>query len=381
MEILNYTDKHKEFRQRLREFAQSEITPHADEWEKEHMIPKEAWEKMGRAGFLCTNVPKEYGGHGLDFLYSVIVIEELARTNQSGLMANLHSDIIVPYITSYGSEEIKKKYVPGTVTGDTITAVAMTEPDAGSDLVSMKTTAVHGNDSIVLNGSKTFISNGINCGLVVVAACDPDEPDPYRSISLYLVEEGTPGFEKGKKLEKMGMHSQDTAELFFNDCKIPKENLLGNKGGGFIMLMEKLQQERLVCAISAVAGAEYILESTVDYCKKTLSGSGKPLSKFQATRFAIVEMSTEIKIGRTFVEKLITEHMNGENVVVETSMSKYWTTDMIKRTVDRCLDLTEDFGISEECLLSQALRDVRVLPIFAGTNEIMKEICSKFMGL
>lgn len=381
MEILNYTDKHIEFRQRLREFAQSEITPFAGEWEKEHMIPKEIWRKMGKAGFLCTNAPKEYGGHGLDFLYSVIVIEELARTNQAGLMANLHSDIIVPYITSYGSEEIKKKYVPGTVTGDTITAVAMTEPDAGSDLVSMKTTAIHEDDSIIINGSKTFISNGINCGLVVVAACDPDEPDPYRSISLYLVEEGTPGFEKGKKLEKMGMHSQDTSELFFNDCIIPKENLLGNKGGGFIMLMEKLQQERLVCSISAVAGAEYILESTMDYCKNTLSGSGKPLSKFQATRFALVEMSTEIKIGRTFVEKLITEHIDGENVVVETSMSKYWTTDMIKRTVDRCLDLTEDFGISDECLLGQALRDVRVLPIFAGTNEIMKEICSKFMGL
>ncbi len=381
MEILEYTDEHKAFRNRLREFAINEITPLADEWEKNHIIPKEIWQKMGEAGFLCTNVPSEYGGHGLDFLYSVILIEELSRTNQSGLVVNLHSDIVVPYITSYGSEEIKKKYIPGTVTGDIITAVAMTEPDAGSDLVSMKTTAVHNGDSVVINGSKTFISNGINCGLVIVAACDPEEPDPYRSISLYIVEEGTPGFEKGKKLEKMGMHSQDTSELFFTNCKIPKENLLGDKGSGFTMLMEKLQQERLVCAIGAVAGAQYILENTIDYCKNTLSGSGKPLSKYQATRFAIVEMSTEVKLGKTFVEKLISEHMNGENVVIETSMSKYWTTEMIKRTVDRCLDLTEDYGISEECLLSRAMRDVRVHSIFAGTNEIMKEICSKFMGL
>ncbi|MCP3923645.1 MAG: acyl-CoA dehydrogenase [Desulfobacterales bacterium] len=381
MEILEYTDEHKEFRNRLREFAIKEIIPLADEWEENHLIPKEIWQKMGKAGFLCTNVPSEYGGHGLDFLYSVIIIEELSRTNQSGLVVSLHSDIVVPYITSYGSEEIKKKYIPGTVTGDTITAVAMTEPDAGSDLVSMKTTAIHDGDSVVINGSKTFISNGINCGLVVVAACDPEEPDPYRSISLYIVEEGTPGFEKGKKLDKMGMHSQDTSELFFNNCKIPKENLLGDKGGGFIMLMEKLQQERLVCAIGAVAGAQYILENTIDYCKNTLSGSGKPLSKSQATRFAIVEMSTEVKLGKTFVDKLIAEHMNGENVVIETSMSKYWTTEMIKRTVDRCLDLTEDYGISEECLLGRAMRDVRVHSIFAGTNEIMKEICSKFMGL
>ncbi len=381
MDILNYTEEHKEFRERLKRFAATEILPHADKWETDHIVPRSVWQKTGKAGFLGTNVPKKYGGHGLDFLYSVIIIEELAKTNQCGLMASLHSDIIVPYISTYGSEKIRKKYLPGTVTGDIITAIAMTEPDAGSDLASMQTTAVEENGSIIINGSKTFISNGVNCDLVIVAARDPEEPDPYKAISLYIVDDDTPGFEKGKKLDKMGMHSQDTAELFFNNCIIPKDNILGSKGTGFIMLMEKLQQERLVCAISAVAGAEYALEYTIDYCKKTRSGSGKPLSKYQATRFALVEMSTEVKMGKTFVEKLIADHILGENVVIETSMSKYWTTEMLKRTVSRCLDLTEEYGISEDCRLARAMRDVRVLSIFAGTNEIMKEICSKFMGL
>ena len=381
MEILEYTEKHHTFRQNFRNYAETEITPFAETWEKDHIVPKEAWQKMGRAGFLCTGVPETYGGQGLDFLYSVILIEELARTNQAGLMASLHSDVIVPYITAYGSEQIKKKYLPHTVTGDIVTAVAMTEPDAGSDLVSMKTTAVESGDNVILNGSKTFISNGINCDLVVVAAKDPEAADPYQSISLYVVEDGTPGFEKGRQIEKMGMHSQDTAELFFNNCIIPKGNILGTKGGGFIMLMEKLQQERLVCALSAVAGAQFVIEYITDYCRKTASGTGKPLSKYQATKFAIVEMSTEVKIGKTFVEKLVSEHVKGENVVVETSMAKYWTTDMLKRIISRSLDLTEEYGISEECPLARAMRDSRILSIFAGTNEIMKEICGKFMGL
>jgi len=278
MDILNYTEKHKAFRERFRIFAEAEIIPFADTWEHDRIVPRKIWEKMGQAGFLGTAVPKEYGGHGLDFLYSVILIEEMARTNQTGLMPSLHSDIIVPYITAYGSEEIKQKYLPKTVDGSMITAVAMTEPDAGSDLVSMKTTAVESGDTVILNGSKTFISNGINCDLIVVAVKDPEETDPYQSLSLYLVEEGTTGFEKGKQIEKMGMHGQDTAELFFNNCIIPKGNLLGNKGGGFIMLMEKLQQERLVCSIGAVAGAQFALEYIIGYCKNTASGSGKPLS-------------------------------------------------------------------------------------------------------
>jgi alkylation response protein AidB-like acyl-CoA dehydrogenase len=381
MDILKYTDDHKRFRQRLREFLETEVTPYVDQWEKDHITPKEAWQKMGRAGFLCTWVPKEYGGMGGDFLYSVIAGEEMARTNHTGLAAMLHSDIIVPYIYSFGSEAQKKKYLPGCVSGDIITAVAMTEPGAGSDLAGMQTTAEIEGDEVVINGSKTFISNGINCGLVIVAAKDPAEKNPYQSISLYIVEDGTPGFKRGRHLEKMGFHSQDTAELFFSNCRVPKENLLGGQGAGFMLLMQKLQQERLMCAIGGQAAMELILEMTIDYCKKTSDASGKPISKYQATQFALVEMATEVKVSRAFVDKLAAEHAAGESIIVETSMAKYWTTDLVSKIAKRCLDLFGDFGLTENCPLARAVRDVRVMSIFAGSNEIMKGIAAKFMGL
>ncbi len=380
MDILNYTDAHHNFRERLRDFLAKEVTPHADQWEKDGIVPKEAWKKMGQAGFLCTEVSPDYGGIGGDFLYSVIVTEEISRTYQNGLVASLHSDIIVPYITSFGSDKIKKKYLPGCVSGDIISAVAMTEPDAGSDLAGIKTSAVEEGDEVIINGSKTFISNGIIADLVVLAARDPAAEDPYQAISLYLVESGTPGFEKGRRLKKMGLWSQDTAELFFTKCRIPKVNRLGKKGDGFLMLMEKLQQERLVCAIWAVAAAEHILEWTISYCQNTQE-SGKPIAKSQVIQFCLVEMSTEIKLGRNFVDKLIRDHMEGENVVIETSMAKYWTTDLVKRVADRSLDFCGTFGILEKCPIAQAWRDARVMSIFAGTNEIMKNIAAKFMNL
>ncbi|MCK4984946.1 MAG: acyl-CoA dehydrogenase family protein, partial [Desulfobacterales bacterium] len=319
-------------------------------------------------------------GLGGDFLYAVIITEEISRTYQNGLVASLHSDIVVPYITSFGSDEIKNKYLPGCVCGDIITAVAMTEPDAGSDLAGITTSAVEEGDEVVLNGSKTFISNGIIADLVVLAARDPAVEDPYQAISLYLVESGTPGFEKGRRLKKMGLWSQDTAELFFTKCRIPKANRLGKKGDGFLMLMEKLQQERLVCAIWAVAAAERILEWTMQHCQDTRV-SGKPIAKSQVIQFGLVEMTTEVKLGRTFVDKLIMDHIEGQNVVIETSMAKYWTTDMVKRVADRALDFCGSFGILEKCPIAQAWRDVRVMSIFAGTNEIMKSIAAKFMGL
>jgi acyl-CoA dehydrogenase len=380
MEILEYTDKHHEFRQRLRRFLEKEVTPYADEWEKAGIVPKTAWEKMGRAGFLCTEVSSDYGGLGGDFLYSVIVIEELTHTGQNGLIAPLHSDIVVPYITAYASDALKKKYLPGCVSGDTVTAVAMTEPGAGSDLAGISTAAVEEGDQVVLNGSKTFISNGILADLVVVAARDPEEEDPYQAISLYLVESETPGFEKGRRLKKMGLWSQDTAELFFSKCRIPKTNRLGKKGDGFLMLMEKLQQERLVCAVWAVAGAARIMEWAMAYCQNTRI-SGKPISKSQAVQFGLIEMATDVKLGRAFVDKLVRDHMEGENVVIETSMAKYWTTDMVKRIADRALDFCGNFGTLETCRMVRAWRDVRVMSIFAGTNEIMKNIAAKFMGL
>jgi len=381
MEILKYTDEHRAFRKRAREFIEKEITPHVEEWERERITPKWAWKKMGEAGFLCTSVSKKYGGLGGDFLYSVIMAEEMMRTNHAGLATMLHSDVVVPYIDSFGTEEQKEKYLPGCVSGDIITAVAMTEPDAGSDLAGMTTTAVEDRGDIILNGAKTFISNGINADLVIVAAKDPEEENPYNAVSLFLVEDGTPGFKRGRHLDKMGFNSQDTAELFFTNCRIPVENRLGEKGNGFKMLMSKLQQERLMTAIGAMAACELILEWTMEFCMKTRDASGKPLSRHQANQFALVEMACEVKLGRTFLDKLILEHAAGEFVVVETSMAKYWTTDLAKRLSQRCIDFFGEYGIMEACPMARAFRDIRVMSIFAGTNEIMKGIAAKFMGL
>ena len=380
MEILNYTDEHHSFRKRLRAFLAEEVAPFADQWEKEKIVPKSVWRKMGQAGFLCTDVAPEYGGMGGDFLYSLIVAEEMALTGQTGLATPLHSDIVVPYISSFGSETLKQKYLPGCVSGDIITAVAMTEPGAGSDLASMTTSAVEEGVEVVIDGSKTFISNGINADLVVVAAKDPAVENPYEAMSLYAVESGTPGFTCGRHLEKMGMWSQDTAELFFSKCRIPTENRIGEKGMGFLMLMDKLQQERLMCAIMAVCGAAHILEWVTDYCKNTTVNC-KPLSKSQTTQFALVEMATDVKLGRTFVDKLIMDHSEKHNIIIETSMAKYWTTEMLNRIASRAVDLCGDLAILEKCPLARAFRDAKIMTIFAGTNEIMKNIAAKFMGL
>ncbi|MDZ4165493.1 MAG: acyl-CoA dehydrogenase family protein [Smithellaceae bacterium] len=380
MEILQYSEEHRIFRESLRRFLEKEIIPHVEEWEEAGIVPRSAWKKMGDHGFLCLDVPEEYGGLGADFLYSVILTEEMTKTNCSGLAAALHSDIVVPYITAFGSEEIKRKYLPACVSGEAITAIAMTEPNAGSDLAAMKTTAREAGDEVIINGQKTFISNGINCDLLVLAARDPGVDNPHAAVDLFLVEAGIPGFEKGRQMKKIGWHSQDTAELYFTDCRIPRGNRLGEKGTGFLHLMEKLQQERLVCAIGAVAAAEFMLEITIKYCKERVA-FGKPISKFQHTQFELVEMATEAKLGRTFIDKLIADHMEGKNVVVEVSMAKYWTTDMASRTADRCLQLHGGYGYCEEYPIARAWRDIRVTRIFAGTNEIMKGIAARFMGL
>jgi acyl-CoA dehydrogenase len=380
MEIIKYTEEHEKFRAALRDFLEKEVTPYVDEWEEAGIVPRSIWKKMGKRGFLCMNLAKEYGGADGDFLYSVILTEELARTHHTGLAAPLHSDIVVPYISSFGSEELKKRYLPGCISGDIVTALAMTEPNAGSDLASMGTTAVEEGNHVVINGQKTFISNGILCDLLVLAARDPSVENPYQALDLYLVEADTPGFEKAKRLSKMGWRSQDTAELYFSDCKVPKENRLGMKGGGFLMLMQNLQQERLMCAVAAVAAAECIMDRTIMYCKEKTE-SGKSLSKSQETQFKIVEMTTEVKLGRTFLDKLIVEHMEGKNIVVDVSMAKYWTTEMAMRVADGCLALHGGYGTLEENPIARAWRDARVMSIFAGTNEIMKGIAAKFMGL
>jgi acyl-CoA dehydrogenase len=380
MEILNYTAEHKAFRKRLRTFLAAEITPFADQWERDRIVPRTIWHKMGQAGFLCMDLPLEYGGAGGDFLYSLILTEEMSHTGITGVAAALHSDIVVPYIATYGSEAQKRRYLPGCASGEIVTAVAMTEPDAGSDLAGMRTQAAEDGDAIVLNGVKTFISNGLLSDLVIVAAREAGIADPYRGLSLYIVEDGTAGFKRGRQLQKMGWHSQDTAELFFTNCRIPRANRLGVRGGGFMMLMEKLQQERIVAAMGAVAAAERILEWTLDFCAKHQE-NGKPLSKHQAVQFAIVEMATEARLGRTFLEKLVADHMEGLEVIVDTAMAKYWTTEMVKRLADRCLDLLGPYGIVDRNPIARAFRDVRVMSIFAGTNEVMKGIAAKFMGL
>ncbi|MFZ1981867.1 MAG: acyl-CoA dehydrogenase family protein [Smithella sp.] len=380
MDIITYSEEHNIFRESLRKFLDKEIVPHIEEWEEAGIVPRGVWKMMGEHGFLCTDVPEEYGGAGGDFLYSVIVCEELVKSNFSGLTASLHSDICVPYISAFASEEQKRRYLPGCVSGDIVTAVAMTEPNAGSDLAKIKTTAVEDGDQIILNGQKTFISNGINCDLVIVAARDPAVKQEHQAVDLYLVEAGTPGFEKGKQIKKIGWHSQDTAELYFTDCRIPKENRLGGKGSGFLKLMMKLQQERLVCAIGAVIAAEFILDFTIKYCKER-NAFGRPISKFQHVQFEIVEMATETKLGRTFIDKLIMDHIEGKDIIIEVAMAKYWTTDMAFRVADRCLQLHGGYGYCEEYPIARAWRDLRVTRIFAGTNEIMKGIAAKFMGL
>ena len=380
MGILDYTTEHDQFRQRLRDFIQKEINPNADQWEKDHIVPKSAWKKMGEGGFLCTEVPKAYGGHGLDFLYSVIIAEEMMHADSTGLAAYLHSDIIVPYITAFGSEEIKTRYLPGCTTGDIITAIGMTEPGAGSDLASLETTAVEDGDEVIINGSKTFISNGINCDMAIIAAKDPSVENKHAAVSLYIVDDGTPGFTRGKHLDKMGMHSQDTAELFFNDCRIPKTNILGEKGQGFLMLMEKLQQERLVASVANVAAAELTLERVVKHCKETIV-DGKPLSKQQAIKFTLTEMATDVKLNRALLDSVIKGHLDGDDVVAETMMIKYASSEMVNLMVDRALDLFGDFGNTEKNPLVQGFRDLRIVTIFAGTTEVMKTIIAQSMGL
>lgn len=372
MDPLIYTADHHEFRRSLKEFCKTAVMPFIDRWETDHKVPKEVWRKMGQAGFLCTAVPKRYGGRQGDFLYSVIALEEVSRTNHYGLDAFLHSDIVVPYIDAYGNDAQKHNYLPGCVRGEIITAIAMTEPDTGSDLSSMSATAVEQDGRIVLNGTKTFISNGVICDLVIVAAKDPTEANPYRAISLYLVEDGTPGFRKGPAMDKLGVRSQDTNELFFTDCRIPLGNRLGRPGAGFKMLMEKLQQERLLVALLGLSRAELIY----DWTRRFFVRVDRPAPS-QSVQFALAEISTQLEIGRTFRNRLVYDHMGGKDITTETCMAKYWMTDLANATANRCLDLAGDEALTEDCPIVRTFRDVRVFPIFAGTNEIMKSIIAK----
>ena len=374
MAVMQYTEDHEKFRDRLRRFCMNDVIPCVDQWEKDHMVPKSVWQKMGREGFLCTAVMPEFGGLGGDFLYSVIVLEEVAKTNQYGLDAFLHSDIVVPYIDAYGTLEQKHRYLPGCVSGDVITAIAMTEPGTGSDLASMETTATDDGDSVIINGTKTFISNGVICDLIVLAVKESTIENPYKSISLYLVDADTPGLKKGEPLDKLGVRSQDTNELFFSNCRVPKANRLGDAGSGFVKLMQKLQQERLLVALLAAFKAEFVLDWTMDHLKKQGAAS-------QAVQFALAEMTTEFRMIRTFLDELVVDHMQGLDIDMETSMAKYSSSEFANRLASRCLDLCGQSGTLEMVPIVRTFRDLKVTPIFAGTNEIMRGIIAKRMHL
>ena len=376
-----FSEEHEIFRKAFRKFLEKEVIPYHEQWEKDGIVSREVWLKAGEQGYLCPWLPEEYGGYGADFLYSVVVIEECVKAGNHGFMASLHSDVVVPYLYSFGKKEQKEKWLPKLASGEFISAVAMTEPGAGSDLAAIATTAVKDGDDYIINGQKTFISNGLLCDICITAVKTNTKADPpHTGVSLIVVENGTPGFSKGRKLEKIGMKAQDTSELYFEDCRVPQSNLLGDEGMGFIYLMQKLQQERLVCAVSAQAGAESVLEMTVKYTKERKC-FGKPLSKFQNTRFKLAEMATEVEIGRAFCDRLIEEHLAGRNVVSETCMAKWWTTEMLKRAADEGLQLHGGYGYMMEYPIARAFLDARVQTIYAGTTEIMKEIIGRQMGL
>ncbi|HSJ98504.1 MAG TPA: acyl-CoA dehydrogenase family protein [Myxococcota bacterium] len=376
-----FGEEHELFREQFRRFAQKEIEPKIAEWNQRGMPDRETWRRMGAEGFLGANQPEAYGGAGGDFLYDAIVMEELAWLRAHALMFSLHADICVPYLRDFGNEEQKRRWLPGCITGEVLMGVAMTEPGTGSDLANVQTRAIRDGDEYVLDGSKTFISHGqIGDLFIVVAKTDPDARPPHRGISLLLVEDGTPGFTKGRKLDKLGLPGQDTSELFFERCRIPAANLLGEEGQGFRMLMQELQQERLSIAVSSMASCRRALADTVDYVKQR-KAFGQPLAAFQNTQFKLAELATETELGTVFVDRLLAAHVRGDDVVTEVSMAKWWTTDLQKRLVAECLQLHGGYGFMREYPISQDFADAAVQSIYAGTNEIMKRIIATRMGL
>jgi len=375
------TGEHEMFRKSLRKFLEREAVPQYEKWEEDRLIPKSFWRKLGEMGYLCPQVEEAYGGLETDFRYAVIIGEELERVGASLTGVGLHNDIVVPYIEAYGTAEQKKRWLPGCVTGDHITAIAMTEPGAGSDLAGIQTTAIRDGDEYVVNGSKTFITNGINADLVLVVVKTDTKIEPkHKGISLLVIEEGMKGFTRGRKLNKVGMHAQDTAELYFEDCRVPAANLLGAEGKGFAYLMEKLQQERLIVAIAAQTASEDMVEMTLEYVKSR-KAFGKPIGTFQNTQFKLVEMTTEVELGHSFLESLIEDHMAGKDIVSKVSMAKYWLTETAKKISGECMQLHGGYGYMEEYKIARRYRDIPVASIYAGSNEIMKVIVAKKLGL
>jgi alkylation response protein AidB-like acyl-CoA dehydrogenase len=377
-----FDDDHELFRATVRGFVEGRILPHHEQWEADGIVPRALFLEAGELGLLCTAAPEQYGGGGVDdFRYNVVLSEELQRAGVagSGLGLTLHNDICLPYFLHLTTDEQKARWLPGICSGELITAVAMTEPAIGSDLASMTTSAIRDGDTYLVNGSKTFITNGINADLVITAVkTDPSER--HKGMSLLVLERGMAGFDRGRNLDKVGLHAQDTAELFFSDVAVPTDNLLGCEGQGFLNLVQNLPQERLSIAVSAQAAARQALAWTLTYCQER-QAFGQPIGSFQNSRFWLAEMQTEIEVTQTFVDRCIQELNAGTLTADEAAMAKWWTTELQKRTVDRCVQLHGGYGYMLEYPIARAYVDARVQTIYGGTTEIMKEIIGRSMGV
>lgn len=375
-----YSDEHEDFRRTARAFFEREVIPHHDQWEADGIVPRELWLKAGEAGLLCFDVEEAYGGAGIsDFRFNVVLSEEQARSGCSGPGFSVHTDIIVPYLSALATPEQKQRWLPGCVSGEIITAIAMTEPGAGSDLQGVRTTAVDQGDHYLVNGSKTFISNGINADLVIVVArTDPEAG--HKGISLLVLERGMEGFERGRNLEKIGLHAQDTAELSFTDVRVPKENLLGEEGQGFLYLMMNLPQERLIIGAQAVAAIEQVYELCLAYAKDR-QAFGRPIGKFQHNRFLIAEMATEARVARAFLDDCLRKHLDGQLSAVDAAMIKWWTTELQNKMVNQGVQLHGGYGYMMEFPIAKAYLDSRISTIYGGTTEIQKEIIGRSIGI
>ncbi|MCP4129410.1 MAG: acyl-CoA dehydrogenase, partial [bacterium] len=370
---VSFTEEHNTFRNEFRAFLEKEVVDKYEQWEDDGIIPKEAWKACGENGFLLPWAEEKYGGKNRDFLYSVIIAEEIARCGALSFLLILQNDIAAPYIDAYGTEEQKNKYLPSSVSGDSILAIALTEPGAGSDLNAIETTAVKDGSNYILNGEKTYISNGILANVLIVAAkIESGVKSGKQPMSLFIVDGDTPGLRR-EPLEKIGMKAQDTAKLYFEDCAIPETNLLGVKGRGFVYLMERLQQERLMIAISSLATAERLLELTIEYTKNRIQFD-QPIAQFQNTQFKLAEIASEIAVGRSFIDDIINNHYAGEKTFKETCMAKYWITEMVMRVADTCFQLHGGNGYAKGSFVARAYIDSRIQLIYGGTNEIMKSI-------
>ena len=371
-----FSDEHRQFAESLDRFIEVEVAPNYERYEEQGYIDREVWRKAGESGYLCTSTPEEYGGAGADKLYSVVLFEQPARRAVQNLLGMLlHSEIVAPYLLHYGSEFLKRKYLPGMATGELIGAIAMTEPAAGSDLQGIRTTAVRDGDHYLLNGSKTFITNGFHCDLVIVVAkTDPDKG--AKGTSLFVVDTTMAGFSKGRRLKKIGMKAQDTGELFFDAVRVPADNLLGEENRGFAYLMNELPWERLQIAITAVAQMEAAIGWTAAYCRERRA-FGREIMEFQNTRFSLAEAMTEVQIARVFIDRCIELHIKGELDATAASMAKYWCTDLQSKVLDVCLQLHGGYGYMWEYPIARAWTDSRVARIYGGSNEIMKELIAR----